>query len=77
LFTYLLIFLVYSDIYQYLESKCLGGNRAEAKYAVAVLSSLVQPSDKTFTGLYKVTVPSKLVVSLLPSLLKTRSCFKI
>ncbi|KAJ1703217.1 hypothetical protein LUZ63_002996 [Rhynchospora breviuscula] len=42
-----------SDIYQYLERKCLEGTRAEAKYAIAVISSLVQPSDKIFTGLYK------------------------
>ncbi|KAF3331980.1 sister chromatid cohesion protein PDS5 A [Carex littledalei] len=43
-----------SDIYQYLERKCHEGTRAEAKYAIAVISSLVQPLDKTFTILYKI-----------------------
>ncbi|XP_078181537.1 ARM repeat superfamily protein [Carex rostrata] len=43
-----------SDIYEYLERKCHEGTRAEAKYAIAVISSLVQPLDKTFTILYKI-----------------------
>ena len=34
-----------SDIYQFLEQKCLEGTRAQSKYAVSAIAALIDDSD--------------------------------
>jgi sister-chromatid-cohesion protein PDS5 len=44
-----------SDVYLLLEQKCIDGTRAESKYAISAIASLIQsPDDKKFAKLCKV-----------------------
>lgn len=46
---------MFSDIYPFLERKCIEGTRTESKYAVSAISSLIHaPDDPIFSNLCKV-----------------------
>ncbi|KAM3352867.1 hypothetical protein ACQJBY_024208 [Aegilops geniculata] len=47
----------FSDVYPLLEQKCIEGTRAESKYAISAIASLIQsPDDKKFAKLCKKVV---------------------
>ncbi|XP_039137720.1 sister chromatid cohesion protein PDS5 homolog A isoform X2 [Dioscorea cayenensis subsp. rotundata] len=64
-----------SDIYPFLERICLEGTRLESKFAVSVIASLADSSDKqTFSNLCTKLVCSLLDGSNIPTILQSLGC---
>jgi sister-chromatid-cohesion protein PDS5 len=49
-------------VYPLLEQKCIDGTRAESKYAITAIASLLSPDDQRFAKLCKVMVVQALLV---------------
>ncbi|XP_064947401.1 sister chromatid cohesion protein PDS5 homolog B-like isoform X1 [Musa acuminata AAA Group] len=64
-----------SDIYLFLERKCIEGTRTESKYAVSAISSLIHaPDDPIFSNLCEKVVNSLYHGRHIPTLLQSLGC---
>ncbi|URD78431.1 Sister chromatid cohesion protein PDS5 [Musa troglodytarum] len=64
-----------SNIYPFLERKCIEGTRTESKYAVSAISSLIHaPDDPIFSNLCKKVVNSLHHGRHIPTLLQSLGC---
>ncbi|CAL9070064.1 unnamed protein product [Musa banksii] len=64
-----------SDIYLFLERKCIEGTRTESKYAVSAISSLIHaPDDPIFSNLCEKVVNSLHHGRHIPTLLQSLGC---